>query len=164
MNKKSSKNSFSLKVILISLCIILLLIIFILLAKPGLLYRLQGIWLRPGEEYTDFSEINLDGNLLEYDLNQQHDWTYEQSLILVNQKHHLPQDFVPQMSEYKDSGVEMNVAILDAYAQLSGSVTAVANDSLFVSSVYRDASQQEELYLEDPIYAYLRVKVSIKLD
>lgn len=97
--------------------------------------------------------IKPKGKLSEYDFSAEQDLDYEQSLMLVNQSHRLPQDFVPQMAEYKDSGVRMNVAMLDAYAKLSESVTQKTDDYLYVSSVYRTDEEQGILHAEDPDYA-----------
>ena len=47
--------------------------------------------------------------------------------------------------EYKDSGVQMNVAMLDAYAQLSAAVTENTGDKMYVSSVYRSVAEQAEI-------------------
>lgn len=153
MNKKSVKTSTILKIIFTSLCLVLLTTIVILLSKPELLYQIQGKWLRPDQEYSAFKMIKPKGKLITYDLSIEQDFNYEQSLMLVNQSHPLPQDFVPQMAEYKDSGVQMNVAMLDAYAKLSKSVTQKTDDNLYVSSVYRTAEEQGALHAEDPDYA-----------
>lgn len=153
MNKKSVKTSTILKIIFASLSLVLLTTIVVLLSKPELLYQIQGKWLRPDQEYSTFKMIKPKGKLSEYDFSAEQDLDYEQSLMLVNQSHRLPQDFVPQMAEYKDSGVRMNVAMLDAYAKLSESVTQKTDDYLYVSSVYRTDEEQGILHAEDPDYA-----------
>lgn len=153
MNKKSVKTSTILKIIFASLSLVLLTTIVVLLSKPELLYQIQGKWLRPDQEYSTFKMIKPKGKLSEYDFSAEQDLDYEQSLMLVNQSHRLPQDFVPQMAEYKDSGVQMNVAMLDAYAKLSESVTQKTDDYLYVSSVYRTDEEQGILHAEDPDYA-----------
>ncbi len=153
MNKKSVKTSTILKIIFASLSLVLLTTIVVLLSKPELLYQIQGKWLRPDQEYSTFKMIKPKGKLIEYDFSAEQDLDYEQSLMLVNQSHRLPQDFVPQMAEYKDSGVQMNVAMLDAYAKLSESVTQKTDDYLYVSSVYRTDEEQGILHAEDPDYA-----------
>ena len=69
--------------------------------------------------------------------------------ILLNKTHALPEGFEPQMAEYKDSGVQMNVAMLDAYAQLSAAVTENTGDKMYVSSVYRSVAEQAEIQAND---------------
>ncbi|NLM19907.1 MAG: M15 family metallopeptidase [Clostridiaceae bacterium] len=151
-NKNQKNNKLNIiKIIIGSLCIILLVMTIILVSKPELLYRVQGSFLGRNDNHISFkenkySEINLQG----FDLNSQTEWRSEQSLILLNKAHALPEGFVPQMAEYKDSGVQMNVAILDAYAQLSAAVTENTGDKMYVSSVYRSVEEQAELQANDP--------------
>lgn len=85
-----------------------------------------------------------------FDLNSQTEWRSEQSLILLNKTYALPEGFEPQMAEYKDSGVQMNIAILDAYGQLSAAVTENTGDKMYVSSVYRSVEEQAEIQANDP--------------
>lgn len=77
----------------------------------------------------------------------------DQSLMLINTEYRLPDDFDPRISEYKDTGVYMNKCMLEAYAALSASVTEEYGKKLYVSSDFRSAEEQEQLYLEDPLTA-----------
>jgi D-alanyl-D-alanine carboxypeptidase len=79
----------------------------------------------------------------------------DQSLMLVNTEHLLPEDFVPDLAEYKTSTVMMNTCILDSYAALSGAIREICGDKLYVSSSVRSFAEQEELYKEDPTTATL---------
>ncbi len=73
-----------------------------------------------------------------------------QSMMLVNTKYMLGQDFVPAVSQYKESGVYMNDCMIMPYAILSAAVTKETEQKLYVSSHFRSAEKQEELYREDP--------------
>ena len=79
----------------------------------------------------------------------------DQSLMLVNTEHMLPEDFEPQVSEYKDTTVYMNNCMLEAYASLSAAVTERTGKKLYVSSDLRSAEEQMALYEEDPLTATL---------
>ena len=75
---------------------------------------------------------------------------FDQSMMLVNTEHRLSEDFIPQISEYKTSGVQMSNCMHTAYNNLSVSVKENANDNLYVSSHFRTPEKQQELYEEDP--------------
>lgn len=79
--------------------------------------------------------------------------TFDQSMMLVNTEYRLAQDFVPQISEYKTSGVQMSNCMHTAYNDLSVSVKENADDNLYVSSHFRTAEKQQNLYDEDPTTA-----------
>lgn len=72
----------------------------------------------------------------------------DQSLMLVNNENTLKNDFVPEMSEYKKSGVQMNKCILSSYAELSKAVSEKFGEKLFVMSSYRTAEEQAEIETE----------------
>ena len=75
--------------------------------------------------------------------------------MLVNTEYTLEKDFVPDIEEYKDTTVYMSRCMLDAYARLSAAVKERTGKKLYVSSDFRTAEEQEELYLEDPLTATL---------
>ena len=79
--------------------------------------------------------------------------TFDQSLMLVNTQYMLPDDFVPQVSEYKDTTVYMSDCMLDAYASLSAAVTEKIGKKLYVASDLRTSEEQEALYADDPLTA-----------
>lgn len=74
----------------------------------------------------------------------------DQSLMLINTEHMLPDDFVAETVEYKDTGVLMNACITTAYAALSDAVKEECGDRLYISSGIRTKEHQQELYEEDP--------------
>ena len=78
---------------------------------------------------------------------------WDQSTMLVNEDHPLPEDFTPELALYKDTDVPMNACLLDAYSDLSAAVTEHTGKKLYVSSTYRTQEEQEELYKEDPSIA-----------
>ena len=80
---------------------------------------------------------------------------FDQSLMLINTKHILPESFVPDISEYKATTVYMNNCMLSQYAELSDDISRKFNEKLYVSSDFRTAEQQEELYKQDPLTATL---------
>ena len=71
--------------------------------------------------------------------------TYDQSLMLINESYSLADDFTPDISEYKESGVLMNRCIMDAYASLAAAVHDRFDEKLYVMSSYRSAEEQAEV-------------------
>ena len=71
------------------------------------------------------------------------------ALRLVNKEHTLESDFVPDLVDYKETGVLMNRCITDSYAALSAKVMEVADDKLFVMSSYRSYEDQERVLEEE---------------
>ncbi len=86
-------------------------------------------------------------------LKEHPDCVWDESLLLVNAKHPLDEDFQPSLCEYNDSGLSMSHAITDAYAKLSQAVAAHSNDTLYISSAYRTQEEQAVLYEDDPTIA-----------
>ncbi|MBR3879577.1 MAG: M15 family metallopeptidase [Clostridia bacterium] len=97
-----------------------------------------------------------DTDLQEYSLNEllsDSRVSFDQSLMLVNTTYLLPEDFIPDVVEYKDTTVFMSRPMIDAYAQLSGAVKELTGNKLYVSSDLRTREEQEALYREDPATA-----------
>ncbi|MBE5950395.1 MAG: D-alanyl-D-alanine carboxypeptidase family protein [Lachnospiraceae bacterium] len=76
--------------------------------------------------------------------------TFDQSMLLINTEHMLSENFTAETGEYKQSGVYMNVCILEAYTELSAAVTEKTGDKLYISSGIRDRVKQQKLYEQDP--------------
>ena len=81
--------------------------------------------------------------------------SFDQSLMLINTTYLLPEGFIPDALEYKDTTVFMSRPMIDAYASLSGAVKDLTGNKLYVSSDLRTREEQEELYREDPTTATL---------
>lgn len=79
---------------------------------------------------------------------------WEQSMLLVNEAHLLPEGFDAEISPYKDTDVWMNTCMQEAYAALADEVRERFGQSLYVRSAYRTAEeQQEELKADDELAA-----------
>lgn len=76
--------------------------------------------------------------------------TFDQSLMLVNTSKMLSADFIPNIAEYKDTDVYMNVCVLQSYAALSDAVREEFGEKLYISDDFRTAEEQEKLYIEMP--------------
>lgn len=69
---------------------------------------------------------------------------WEQSMLLVNGSHPLPDWFEAEITPYKDTDVLMNTCMQDAYAALSAAVKEKFGQTLYVRSSYRTAEEQQE--------------------
>ena len=79
--------------------------------------------------------------------------SFDQSAMLINSDHPLQDDFIPAVSEYKDTGVLMNECLHEAYERLSQAVSDKTGVKLYISSAYRTQEEQQELYADDPTSA-----------
>ncbi len=95
-----------------------------------------------GLKLFSLDELEADGRV-----------SLDQSLMLVNTEFMLPEDFVPDVAEYKDTTVFMSRPMIAAYASLSAAVKDRTGNKLYVSSDLRTREEQEALYLEDPLTA-----------
>ena len=77
------------------------------------------------------------------------DITFDQSLMLVNTEYPLPDDFIPDVSEYKDTGVYMNSCMPEAYQKLSSAVYEKFEEKLYISSDFRTSEEQEAIQQTD---------------
>lgn len=75
---------------------------------------------------------------------------FDQSAMLINADYPLHEDFVPSLSTYKDTDVQINECLQEAYGKLSQAVNEEIGSKLFVSSAYRTQEEQQELYEDDP--------------
>lgn len=150
MSKRKRKNRYGL--LAFSLPVILL---------AGILLCLNPDWwylLTAGSGRTEVSMERTTIPLVKLsveELQEMENVTFNQSMLLINTEYMLSEDYVAETGEYKDSGVDMNVCILDAYGELSAAVLETTGDKLYVSSGIRDRAKQQLLYEEDPETATL---------
>lgn len=64
--------------------------------------------------------------------------------MLINDAYPLSDSFQPEISYYKDTDVQMNSCIQDAYAAMSAAVREQFDVPLYVREAYRTAKEQEE--------------------
>ncbi len=153
--KRSSKK---LKVIIVSvLCLLLVMgagIAFVLNWHDIYVFSETRGWFRSPVEIKKTEPVALA--LFSADeLRNDSRVVFDQSLMLVNTEFMLPEGFVPDVVEYKDTTVFMSRPMTDAYAALSAAVKEKTGNKLYVSSDLRTREEQEALYLEDPLTATL---------
>lgn len=71
--------------------------------------------------------------------------TADRSMMLVRAGAPLPEDFSGSVEEYRDSGVWMDEAMIEAYAQLSWQIQERFEAKLYISSAFRTREKQEEI-------------------
>lgn len=99
------------------------------------------------------SDVGEDSNFKNFtlsELEEKENVIFDQSMMLVNTEYMLPDGFLPEISEYKDTDVYMNSCMLEAYACLSAAVTEKFDKKLYVSDDFRTADEQEQLYIDMP--------------
>ncbi len=74
---------------------------------------------------------------------------FDQSGMMINTPHLLPEGFAADAVEYNDSGVYMNGCITEGYRALAEAVREKFSEKLYVSSAYRTAEEQLEAEAEE---------------
>lgn len=145
MSKRRKKNR--VRLFAISLPVILL---------AGILLYLRPDWWYLLTAGSGREEVSMESTTIPLvtlsleELQEKENVTFDQSMLLINTEHLLSEEFVAETGEYKHSGVNMNVCILDAYGELSAAVLEKTGDKLYISSGIRDRAKQQILYEEDP--------------
>ena len=75
--------------------------------------------------------------------------TFNQSMMLINTEYLLQDDYEADLSCYKDTDLQMNCCIHDAYKELASAVSSATGNKLYVSSAYRTYEEQLEQYEKD---------------
>lgn len=120
------------------------------------LFCLKPDWwylLTTGSDRTKISVDSVQVQMTKYfldELEQMENVTFDQSMMLINTEYMLPEDFIAQTGEYRESGVTMNSCILGAYGRLADAVREKTGEKLCVSSGMRSKEKQQILYEEDP--------------
>lgn len=96
---------------------------------------------------TDNSKLKLVSINMD-DIENDNRFTLDQSLLLINQKHIIGNDFHSDLEEYKDSSVLMNRCISEAYEALAEDVKERFGEKLYIKSAYRTAQEQSLEYQE----------------
>ena len=147
----SCKNKNKAKwILLFAVAVLILAVITVFVMFPHYLFiageylgiRGNKVQLKPIEP-DETVELTLD------EITECGDITFDQSLMLVNTEYPLQDDFVPDVSEYKDTGVYMNTCMPEAYQKLSSAVYEKFEEKLYISSDFRTAEEQEEIQQTD---------------
>lgn len=86
---------------------------------------------------------------------QKYHFTFNMSLILINEDNPIHEQMDNNLVEYKNSGVMMDPMLVKPYESLSEAVKDATGDSLFIMSSYRTSEEQEVLYTQDSMIAAL---------
>ena len=73
----------------------------------------------------------------------------DESLLLVNEKHKLNENYIPQTTFHQERDVEMNICAKESFDELSKALFEETGETLFISSAYRDFEKQKEVKEEE---------------
>lgn len=103
-------------------------------------------WFTATERRVKFSEISCDTSEIGLDKLLEKENTYfDQSMLLINKENHINDSFLPDIQNYKDSGVLMNKCVISAYENISDNVFDKFGEKLYISSSYRTDEEQAVL-------------------
>lgn len=74
---------------------------------------------------------------------------FNESLLLVNEKHKLSENYSPQTALHSERKVEINECAKQSFDELSKALTEETGETLFISSAYRDFEKQKEIKAEE---------------
>ena len=69
---------------------------------------------------------------------------FNQALMLINEEFLLPEDFSPEVTEYKNTGVIMNSCAIPAYTRLSADILQKYKKKLLIKSSFRTEEEQKD--------------------
>ncbi len=72
-----------------------------------------------------------------------------ESLLLVNEKHKLSENYLPQTALHPEREVEINECAKQSFDELSKALSEETGETLFISSAYRDFEKQKEIKAEE---------------
>ena len=73
----------------------------------------------------------------------------DESLLLVNEKHKLSENYIPRTTYHSEREVEMNECAKQSFDELSEALFQKTGETLFISSAYRDFEKQKEIKAEE---------------
>lgn len=76
--------------------------------------------------------------------------SYNRFLMLVNSAYPMDDSTTPALTEYKDTGLQMDEAVAKAFGELSKTVGDQFQERLLINSSYRTADQQANEYRDNP--------------
>lgn len=75
--------------------------------------------------------------------------TFDQSLMLINKNHPLPEGFDPELEQYEDTDAYINSCAIDSFIEMREHINRTLGSRLLVMSAYRNREEQLEIYNND---------------
>ena len=147
ISKKKTRRTRRILFILLPILLILVLGFSILFffSHQNLLFRLQNDLAATFHKRSLPQTVSVSTYTIQLDdLLSDPNCTKNQALMLINDEYPLSDSFQPEISYYKDTDVQMNSCIQDAYATMSSAVREQFDVPLYVREAYRTAKEQED--------------------
>ena len=147
ISKKKTRRPRRILFILLPILLILVLSFSILFffSHQNLLFRIQNDLAATFHKRSLPQTVSVSTYTVQLDdLLSDPNCTKNQALMLINDAYPLSDSFQPEISYYKDTDVQMNSCIQDAYAAMSAAVREQFDVPLYVREAYRTAKEQEE--------------------
>lgn len=146
--KKKSRKKWVIIGAVIVVAVLFICTILVIFSRNDVRFKLESILglnrtkvevkeVKAGEIETSLVNVSELEGIENVELNQ--------SLMLINTKNTLSENFEADVSEYKDTGVLMNSCIVNDYGKMSADIVEKFGVKLFVMSSFRTASEQEEI-------------------
>lgn len=144
------------KKIIIFLLIAFMICLTALLLNPGIRFTVknQSVMLfnkiTKSSEMEEVSTVKPDfTEILLKDLLRSEKCEYNQSLMLINSRHPLPDGFEAEITQFEDTDAMMNECAVDSFSAIRKRVTEKFGTKLLIMSAYRSNDEQAEIYKQD---------------
>lgn len=144
--KKKSRKKWVILGAVIVVAVLLICVILAIFSRNDVRFKLKSV-LKIGRSGVEISLTdNVETQKMTFEeFTKGENVVYNQSLMLINSEKTLSNDFVADVSEYKDTGVLMNSCMVEDYGKMSAEIIDKFGTKLFVMSSFRTAQEQEEI-------------------
>lgn len=144
--KKKSRKKWVILGAVIVVAVLLICVILAIFSRNDVRFKLKSV-LKIGRSGVEISLTdNVETQKMTFEeFTKGENVVYNQSLMLINSEKTLSNDFVADVSEYKDTEVLMNSCMVEDYGKMSAEIIDKFGTKLFVMSSFRTAQEQEEI-------------------
>lgn len=103
---------------------------------------------KPTLEIADAASVGVKTYTFE-ELENADNVKFDSSLMLVNKEFKLSNDFVPELTDINNSGVNLDKNFAAAYLELKKAVKDNCDDNLYIMSSFRTAEEQKKIKREE---------------
>lgn len=151
-NSTKEKRGKITKILVVVWAFVFLILGFELFSKNEIKFVAKDYFLRVSSKeiesienakHLDIKKVSLEEFLCNNNV------TVDESLLLVNGKYKINENYVPQVIYHEERDVEINRCAKDAFDELSKALFEKTGETLFISSAYRDYEKQQEIKEEE---------------
>lgn len=144
------KNFRKFAIILLSLVIVSFIAVFF--TRPDVKYVIKSL-VNGSSSSCKLTEINIDDAKYKYiplkNLEHGRNCSFDQSLMLVNKAHPLPDGFKPNLEQYENTDAFINGCATESFIKMRENIGERFSKRLLIMSSYRNSEEQLQIYNDD---------------